>query len=205
MLGVTSVSPAVSDASGRPAGDPTTGETGDPGSGETGDPGSEPRPTDPTAPAANWPPPSPVAQSTARAGELDVLWRTVLAACWIGVFFAFAAVWKASEEIGIATWWLGPRSDPQPPLIRLSPFILALAVGLIVISNRREAVWVSYGGAVVIGVLAALDVSRSGGLALVEFAIAGAVLLVTTASFAGRYRLATLPAAADDTVQPNVE
>jgi hypothetical protein len=123
-----------------------------------------------------------------RAGELNALWRSLLAVCWIGVFFAFAAVWKASEEIGIATWWLGPRSDPQPLLIRLSPFVLAIAVGLVVVSNRREAVWVSYGGAAVIGVLAALDVSRSGGLALIEFVIAAAVVLVTTASFAGRYR-----------------
>lgn len=122
----------------------------------------------------------------------------MLAVCWIGVFFAFAAVWKASEEIGLATWWLGPRSDPQPLPIRLSPFILAIAVGLVVTSNRREAVWVSYGGAAVIGMLAVLDVSRSGGLALIEFAVAGAVILVTTASFAGRYRAVRRPVAPDE-------
>ena len=130
----------------------------------------------------------------------------MLAVCWVGVFFAFAAVWKASEEIGIATWWLGPRSDPQPLLIRLAPFIIAIAVGLIVVSNRREAVWVSYGGAALIGVLAVLDVSRSAGLAVIEFAVAGAVILVTTASFAGRYRVverSTRPADSDDAPDVN--
>jgi hypothetical protein len=186
VLGVTSVPPAVSDAA-----EPAVGL------------GAEENPADawpaPTEEGRRFP--AVIIGPAGRAGELDVLWRTVLATCWIGVFFAFAAVWKASEEIGIATWWLGPRSDPQPLLIRLSPFILALAVGLVVVSNRREAVWVSYGSAVVIGALAALDVSRSGGLALVEFAIAGAVLLVTTASFAGRYRVASRPAPAEDTVQ----
>ncbi len=47
---------------------------------------------------------------------------------WVGVFVAYMAVWKASEEIGIATWWLGPRSDPQPLVVRLVPFIVASAV-----------------------------------------------------------------------------
>lgn len=138
--------------------------------------------------SAGWPPPTRPSAPVARAGELDTVWRSVLAACWVGVFFTFAAVWKASEEIGIATWWLGPRSEPQPLLIRLSPFALSLAIGLVVIYNRREAVWVSLGGAGVIAVLATLDLSRSKGLAVVEFAIAGAAALVTAASFSGRYR-----------------
>ncbi len=143
---------------------------------------------DATETTAGWPPPSRPAAPVVRAGQLDTVWRAVLAACWVGVFFAFAAVWKASEEIGIATWWLGPRSDPQPLLIRLSPFVLSLAIGLVVIYNRREAVWVSLGGAAVVALLATLDLSRSTGLAVVEYAIAGAAALVTAASFSGRYR-----------------
>ncbi|MDX2381508.1 MAG: hypothetical protein QNM02_17320 [Acidimicrobiia bacterium] len=171
---MTSVPPAVSDG----ARDPTM----------SGD-----------APADQWPPPAPASwHPEVRAGQLNAVWRSALAICWIGVFFAFAAVWKASEEIGIATWWLGPRSDPQPVLIRLSPFLLALGVGLVVISNLRHAVWVSYAGALLIAVLAALDVSRSAGLAVIEFAIAGAVVLVTTASLSGRYRAVKRPATPDD-------
>ncbi len=181
MLGVTSVHPTVSDG--------TCDETV--GAGDAHSDAQDNTPGDATA--EPWPPPTPTTdawQPVPRAGELNAVWRSVLAACWIGVFFVFAAVWKASEEIGIATWWLGPRSAPQPLLIRLLPFILALCVALVVISNLRQAVWVSYSGAAVIAVLAALDLSRSAGLAVIEFAIAAAVVLVTTASFAGRYKVA---------------
>jgi hypothetical protein len=106
------------------------------------------------------------------------------------VFLAFSAVWKASEEIGIATWWLGPRSSPQPIVVRILPFVLAIAVGLAVMSNVRGAVWISLGGSAVIALIALVDVSRSGGLAAIEFAIAGAAALVSLAALSGRYRAA---------------
>lgn len=160
---------------------------------------------DATEAGAGWPPPARPSAPVVHAGELETAWRAVLAACWVGVFFAFAAVWKASEEIGIATWWLGPRSDPQPLLVRVSPFALSLAIGLVVIYNRREAVWVSLGGAAVIALLATLDLSRSTGLAVVEYAIAGAAALVTAASFSGRYRAVTRPAEGASPTDGSVE
>lgn len=116
------------------------------------------------------------------------MWRIVLTLGWVGVFFAFAAVWKASEEIGIATWWLGPRSAPQPVVVRVLPFALAIAVGAVVAANWRAAVWVSLVGSGLVAVVAAFDISRSGGLAVIEFAIASSIALVTLAAFSGRYR-----------------
>jgi hypothetical protein len=135
------------------------------------------------------------------------MWRLVLTLGWTGVFFAFAAVWKASEEIGLATWWLGPRSAPQPVVVRLLPFVLAIAVGAVVVANWHAAVWVSLAGSALIALLACFDITRSGGLALIEFAIAAAIALVTVASFSGRYRargrvatveIAVADASADD-------
>ena len=40
----------------------------------------------------------------ARVGELTPAWRITVILTWVGAFLAYLAVWKASEEIGIATW-----------------------------------------------------------------------------------------------------
>lgn len=107
---------------------------------------------------------------------------------WVGVFVASLAVWKASEELGIATWWIGPRSNPQPIIIRLVPFIVTALFGILASYNVRRMPVVGLAGAAALAAIAAPDLSRSTGLAAVEFAIAGAVLLVSAASFTGTYR-----------------
>ncbi len=114
----------------------------------------------------------------------------MVVATWVGVFVAYAAVWKASEELGLATWWLGPRANPQPMIVRLVPFIVAVAVGIMAIYNVRRLPILGLVGAALLGAIAVPDLSRSTGLATVEFAIAGAVVLVSTASFTGTYRQA---------------
>ena len=107
---------------------------------------------------------------------------------WVGVFVAYLAVWKASEELGIATWWIGPRSNPQPIIIRLVPFIVTALFGILASYNVRRMPVVGLAGVAALAAIAAPDLSRSTGLAAVEFAIAGAVLLVSAASFTGTYR-----------------
>jgi hypothetical protein len=134
----------------------------------------------------------------ARPGQLVPAWRVALTACWVGAFAGFAAVWKASEEIGIATWWLGPRSDPQPLLVTLIPFAITIAAGVSVAYNLPQAVWISLAASAGCALLAVFDVSRSGGLALVELAIAAATALVGLAAFSGRYRLAPADPVGDE-------
>ncbi len=124
-----------------------------------------------------------------RAGQLTTAWQIMVAIAWSAAFFAFAGVWKASEEIGIATWWLGPRADPQPVPIRIIPFVIAVGIALLAVYNLRIVPWVSLAGSAVIAVIAGFDVSRSVGLAVTELAIAGALALVSAASFGGRYRI----------------
>jgi hypothetical protein len=111
-------------------------------------------------------------------------------ATWVGVFTAYLAVWKASEEIGIATWWLGPRSDPQPIAIRLVPFVVAAAFGILAGYNVPRLPVIGMTGSVILAAIAAPDLSRSTGLAVIEFTIAGAVALVSAAAFTGVYRRA---------------
>ena len=118
------------------------------------------------------------------------------AVAWAAAFFAFAGVWKASEEIGIATWWLGPRADAQPMTIRIVPFVLCVFLGLWAIYNVRGFPWASLAGSAGVAAIAVFDVSRSVGLAAAEFAIAGALAMVSLASFGGRYRAGAAPPAA---------
>jgi hypothetical protein len=125
-----------------------------------------------------------------RPGELTAAWRVALVATWVGVLLAYLAVWKTSEEIGIATWWLGPRSNPQPVLVRLIPFFVIAVFGILAGYNVRRMPWISLGGSVVLALIAVPDLSRSIGLATIEFAIAGAVALVSLASLTGTYRAA---------------
>lgn len=121
-------------------------------------------------------------------------WRVILVLAWAGAFLAYMAVWKASEEMGIATWWLGPRSNPQPVVIRLIPFVVTATFGAIASFGFRHVSVLSMGGAVILGVIAVPDFSRSVGLALTEVVIAVAVGLVAVASLTGRFR-APRPAA----------
>jgi hypothetical protein len=111
-------------------------------------------------------------------------------ATWAGAFLAYMAVWKTSEEIGIGTWWLGPRSDPQPVLVRLIPFFVTAVFGILASYNVPRVPWISLGGSVVLALIAVPDLSRSVGLATIEFAIAGAVAVVSLASLTGTSRAA---------------
>jgi hypothetical protein len=125
-----------------------------------------------------------------RPGELTPAWRITVIVTWVGALLAYMAVWKASEEIGIATWWLGPRSNPEPMYIRLVPFAVVAVFVILAGYNIKRLPWVSLGGSVVLALIAIPDLSRSAGLAAIEFAIAGAVALVSLGSLSGMYRAA---------------
>jgi hypothetical protein len=123
-----------------------------------------------------------------RAGQFTVGWQIMLAASWTAAFFAFVAVWKTSQEIGIGTWWLGARAQPQPTVLRLAPFALTLFVGILALSNVPRTAWISAVASIAIAVGAAFDMSRSGGLAAIEFAIAGSMMLVSIGAMLGATR-----------------
>lgn len=121
-------------------------------------------------------------------GELTATWRIALILTWILAFLAYMGVWKASEEIGIGTWWLGARSSPQPLLVRLLPFFVIAFFGILASYNLRRLPWIGVGGAIVLAAIAVPDLSRQTGLASVEFALAGAVLVVSLAATTGTFR-----------------
>lgn len=122
-------------------------------------------------------------------GRLTPTWRAITVAAWLGVGLAYLAVWKASVEIGLATWWLGARSDPQPVVVQLLPLLVATLFGTLASYNVRRLPWLTVAGAGVLLAIALPDFSRSTELALVEVAIAAAVALVALASSTGTYRV----------------
>lgn len=113
----------------------------------------------------------------------------MMGVAWIAAFLAYAAVYQASVQVGIATWWIGPRAQPTPSLVRVLPFALSLAMVLLQIYNVRQLAFFNILGAILAAGIAIPDLSRSIGLGLVELTIAGLTLLAALAALSGRYQL----------------
>lgn len=118
-------------------------------------------------------------------------WQILLSAAWTAGFFAFTAVWKTSQDIGIGTWWLGARAQPQPVTIKIIPFVLTIVIGLAAIYNLRRIALISLAGSFGVALIAVFDISRSGGLAAIEFAIAASLALISVGALTGTYRATT--------------
>jgi hypothetical protein len=141
------------------------------------------------------PPPPPAASNvptetaaSRRPGELTSAWRAAFIIGWGCVLLGFVAVGRSARNLGLSTWWLGPRSDPNLLLIQLIPSLPAVA--LIVMAARRVRFLPYFGvaGAIVLAAIATGDVGRFDRLAVAEFVIAAAALLISVASFAGLLR-----------------
>lgn len=137
----------------------------------------------PTGPAQ--PAPAPM-----RAGHLTNGWRIVTACAWIGVIVSFASIWNTSVQLGLSTWWLGPRGDPQPRLLRLSPFLVPLLMVIATLNNVRWVGRIGIGAAAATAAFGIGDIGRVGRLAALELLVAGLVGAVSIASLSGTYRRA---------------
>jgi hypothetical protein len=131
------------------------------------------------------PPPAAPPTSVLEPGDLVASWRIAIVATWALVVFVYSAVWKTSVELGIGTWWLGARSDPQPVYVRVIPFAVAIGFGLVSSFHLKRLPAITLLGAAVLALIALPDFSRSVGLAALELITAGAVLLVGLGSFTG--------------------
>lgn len=138
-----------------------------------------------------------------RPGDLTPKWRFALAAAWILAFFAYAAIWQASVQIGIGTWWIGPRAQPTPTLVKVLPSLLTISIALCAIYNVPRLVRLSAMGVLLAAIVAVPDFSRSISLGVAELIIAGMLGLVTVAALTGRYRL--VPNRTLDDPKSNVE
>jgi hypothetical protein len=112
----------------------------------------------------------------------------VTGAAWILVFVAFTGVWKASRDLGLATWWLGPISQPRPVFVMLLPFVAPAAMVIAALNNARWLPWFGLAASAVCAAVGLGDLDRVQRLADVELAIAAAGALVSVASISGLYR-----------------
>jgi hypothetical protein len=136
------------------------------------------------------PPPGAAAAAPrpARPGQLTVGWRFVVGLAWSGVIVGFMVVWKASRDIGLSTWWLGPAGEPQPFYVSLLPFLAPTAMLLGVVNGARLLPWGGLAAAAVTAAVGLGDVGRVPGLAAAELALAAGGAAVSVASLGGRYR-----------------
>ncbi len=159
-------------------------------------PGTRPPTADvPDRPA---PPPAPTwsTSPSVRVGDLTATWRILLGLAWTAGFFAYAAVWQASVQLGIGTWWIGPRADPTPTLLRLVPFLVCLAMILCVVYGLRRLPTIGVTLGLGLAAFAIPDLTRSTSLAVTELVVAALLVIVSASARTGLVRPAE-PASSD--------
>ena len=125
---------------------------------------------------------------TPRVGELSPGWRVVTVLTWIAVLLAFAAVWNASVQLGLSTWWLGPRGDPNARWVQLSPFVAPVLMVLGTINHIRWLGWWGLGASATLALYGIIDLDRVTSIAVVELTIVALAALASLASLTGTYR-----------------
>lgn len=111
-----------------------------------------------------------------------------MAITWITVALAFVAVWNTSVQLGRSTWWLGPRGEPMPRLVRVVPFVAPVAMVFATIRNTRWIAVFGIGASLALAAIAVADLSRVPAIAAVELTVAAAAAIISLASLTGTYR-----------------
>jgi hypothetical protein len=156
-------------------------------------------PAAPFAPPATVEPPSAVLFTRApRAGESTPGWLLVHSVVWIAAAVAVGSIWKTSDQLGMSTWWLGPRGDPRPIIVQVLPFVPAVAMLLLTINRVRHLAWWGLLASTLMIAVGVVDLGFKVELGLLEIAIGVASALASLASFVGAYR----PDPPDDHIDP---
>ena len=126
---------------------------------------------------------------TPRAGELTGGWRVITAITWMMVIVALGAVWKTSDQLGLSTWWLGPRGAPNSTIVQLLPFLPPVLMVLASINHMKYVPWFGVAASLIIVVIGIFDLDRVVGLGILEIAIGAAAGVVSLVSLTGVYRV----------------
>ena len=125
---------------------------------------------------------------TPRAGELTGGWRAITAVTWMLVVVGLGCVWKTSDQLGLSTWWLGPRGEPHSIVVQLLPFVPPVLMVLAALNHIRYLPWFGLAASAMVVLTGMFDVVRFTGLGLLEIAIGVAAAVVSLVSLAGMYR-----------------
>jgi hypothetical protein len=112
-------------------------------------------------------------------------WRVIMLLGWVGGVLGYSTVWAVSRQIGLPTWWLGPRSQPNPIYIVSLPFVLPVLMLLAISFNLKRLP--IYGVLAACGsfVIAAGDAQTQPGLAIIQVAISIGLLCTSLAALIG--------------------
>ncbi|MEI7547716.1 MAG: hypothetical protein WCK21_06625, partial [Actinomycetota bacterium] len=122
-----------------------------------------------------------------QPGQLLAGWGTLFWIGWLIIGGSFGAVWYSSRVTGLSTWWLGPQTEPRV-WFHLLPFLAPFTLSFLALRVTRRLPWYGIVGAAMCAAVAALDLADQPRYAAVEFALAGAGLAISIASFAGMLR-----------------
>lgn len=104
---------------------------------------------------------------------------------WVGGILGYSTIWAVSRQVGLPTWWLGPRSTPSPVPVMLLPFVLPVIVLIGIAANlQRIARYGVFAALATLGV-AAGDASNQPGLAVAQLAISLGLLSASLAALIG--------------------
>ena len=100
----------------------------------------------------------------------------------------------SSGNVGRPTFWIGPLGATRPMILWFVPLLGPLVAFVCAVGFRRLAWLAGVGAALWVTAMAALDLTLSPAIALVEFGVAAAAWLVVVATAAGRpARVSTPP------------
>ena len=130
-------------------------------------------------------------RAAARIHSQGSGWRVVLMLGWVGGILGYSTIWAVSRQIGLPTWWLGPRSAPSPVYMVSLPFVLPVLILIGLAANLKRIATFSLLAAVLTFGIAAGDGSSQPGLALAQVAISVGLLCASLAAVIGARFLRT--------------
>lgn len=125
------------------------------------------------------------APDVALAGQLTHGWRLTALTSWIAIAVSLAAVWAASRQIGLSTWWLRPGS---PVVVSIVPFIAPGIMVALVLAHRPHLWRIGIVAGVASVAVGLGDLGRVTGLAMVEMLLGACGIAVSAAAWTGTYR-----------------
>ncbi len=118
--------------------------------------------------------------------QLTKSWRIATALSWLLVGLALLSLGISSRTVGKSVTWLGPESNPKFFGFWVVPFLAPLVAGYFAIRHSRWASLVGAAASAALAIVAAIDFNSTPGVAIGEFVLAGAGILISIAALAGR-------------------
>jgi hypothetical protein len=106
---------------------------------------------------------------------------------WVGGILGYSTIWAVSRQIGLPTWWLGPRSAPNPIYQISLPFVLPVVMLVMIALNLRRIALYGVIAAIASVSFVALDAATQPGLAIAQLAISAGLLSTSLAALIGGF------------------